>query len=643
MSARSRRSGGADLPVRHDPRGGLVGPADPDSGTIIGSDGFGFAFDNGRYHKVPQVGNVIVGDDVEIGANTTIDRATTDSTRIGDGTKIDNLVQIGHNVIVGRHCIIVAQVGISGSTQLEDFVTIGGQAGLVGHIRVGERAMVGAKTGVSRSVEPGEVVSGYPAMPHGLFKRVSALLQKLPQIPAHACARGTCAEARAPGGPGGSPLTGRLQRTIARAAGFEGVGLHTGEIGTITFRPAEPDTGVRFVRTDLPQRPIVRVSPGNAHFDPGAGRRTILQEDGVQIHTMEHVLAAIAGLGLDNLIVETSTMEIAEGADGSAAPIARVLRDAGIVEQDRPARHVKITKPVHWSRGNVEMSAEPLAGFRITYSIDYDHPLVGHQTVSFDINEDTFMHEIAPARTFVLERDLEQLRSSGWIKGGRLESAVVIGDDRLRNPEPLRFADEFARHKVLDLLGDLFLLGGPMLGHVRAKRGGHQSHVAFVKHLRDTLPLPGRRPGSSPQEWDTSAIMELLPHRYPFRSSTASRRWTRAGRSKASRMSRSTSRSSRAISRASDHAGGADLEAMAQVGACCCPFGGPSLGKLMYFMGIDNAKFRRPVTPGDQLRMRLTLLKLKKGTAKMQAEAFVEDQLVAEAELLAMVVDRKAT
>src|SRR5580765_2375485 len=152
------------------------------SGTIIGSDGFGFAFDNGRYHKVPQVGNVIVGDDVEIGANTTIDRATTDSTRIGDGTKIDNLVQIGHNVIVGRHCIIVAQVGISGSTHLEDFVTIGGQAGLVGHIRVGERAMVGAKTGVSRSVEPGEVVSGYPSMPHGVFKRVSALLQKLPQM-----------------------------------------------------------------------------------------------------------------------------------------------------------------------------------------------------------------------------------------------------------------------------------------------------------------------------------------------------------------------------------------------------------------------------------------------------------------------------
>jgi len=151
-------------------------------GVVIGSDGFGFAFDAGRYHKVPQVGNVIVGDDVEIGANTTIDRATTDSTRIGDGTKIDNLVQIGHNVVIGQHCIIVAQVGISGSTQLEDFVTVGGQAGIAGHIRIGERATLAGRSGVTKPVLAGEVVSGYPALPHGLWKRITALAQKLPQL-----------------------------------------------------------------------------------------------------------------------------------------------------------------------------------------------------------------------------------------------------------------------------------------------------------------------------------------------------------------------------------------------------------------------------------------------------------------------------
>ena len=151
-------------------------------GVVIGSDGFGFAFDQGRYHKVPQVGNVIVGDDVEIGANTTVDRATTDSTRIGDGTKIDNQVQIGHNVVMGKHCIIVAQVGISGSTELEDYVTMGGQSGVAGHIKLGTRSTVGGGTGVTKSVPADGVVLGYPALPQRVFKRLHAFIQRLPQL-----------------------------------------------------------------------------------------------------------------------------------------------------------------------------------------------------------------------------------------------------------------------------------------------------------------------------------------------------------------------------------------------------------------------------------------------------------------------------
>jgi UDP-3-O-[3-hydroxymyristoyl] glucosamine N-acyltransferase len=151
-------------------------------GVVIGGDGFGFAFDQGTYHKIPQVGNVVIGDDVEIGANTTIDRATTHSTKIGDGTKIDNQVQIGHNVEIGRHCIIVAQVGISGSTVLEDYVTIGGQAGLIGHARIGKGATIGAQSGVSKSVPPDTIVTGFPAVRHSVWKRVQALVQKLPDL-----------------------------------------------------------------------------------------------------------------------------------------------------------------------------------------------------------------------------------------------------------------------------------------------------------------------------------------------------------------------------------------------------------------------------------------------------------------------------
>lgn len=436
-----------------------------------------------------------------------------------------------------------------------------------------------------------------------------------------------------------------MQRTLARAAEFSGVGLHTGETGHVVLRPAPPGAGVQFVRTDLPGRPAVEVRAENAHFDPAAGRRTILRKDGVQIHSMEHVLAAIAGVGVDNLVIETDTMEIAELDDGSALPIAQLLCDAGFESQDRPRRHIKVTKPVHWQQDDIAISAEPYAGFRITFTIDYNHPLIGRQTVSFEIDDQTFLREIAPARTFVLERDLELLRKAGWIRGGRLESAVVVGEKGLMNPEPLRFPDEFARHKVLDLLGDLFLLGGPLLGHVRALRSGHQSHVAFVRHLRATLPLPGRRPGSPPDEWDVTAIMDIMPHRYPFLLVD------RITRLEEGRLIEGIKNVTINEPFFQGHFPGHPImpavliiEAMAQVGGLLLLHSVEDpAGKLMYFMGIDGARFRRPVTPGDQLHFKLSLLKLKGQTSKMRGEAYVGNQLVAEAELLATVVDTRAS
>jgi UDP-3-O-[3-hydroxymyristoyl] N-acetylglucosamine deacetylase/3-hydroxyacyl-[acyl-carrier-protein] dehydratase len=409
------------------------------------------------------------------------------------------------------------------------------------------------------------------------------------------------------------------------------------------FLPAPVGHGVRFVRTDLPGRPEVRVRPENAHFDPGAGRRTILQQDGVQVHTMEHVLAAVAGLGIDNLIIETSTMEVPEGHDGSAAPIARALMAAGLEDQDKPTRHIKVTKPVRMSEGGVELSAVPYKGFRLSFVIEYDHPLIGVQEQSFEITPETFMAEIAPARTFVLERDLEQLRRSGWIKGGRIESAIVVGADRILNEETLRYPDEFVRHKILDLLGDLFILGGPLLGHVTARRSGHQGHVAFVKRLKETLPLPGRRAGGPPEEWDITAIMDLMPHRYPF---LLVDRITNIEEGRSIEGLKNVTINEPFFQ---GHFPGHPVmpavlivEAMAQVGGMLMlnSVEDPA-NKLMYFMGIDGAKFRRPVVPGDQLRFKLQLLSVKRRTMKMRGEAFVDGQLVAEADLLATVVDKR--
>jgi UDP-3-O-[3-hydroxymyristoyl] N-acetylglucosamine deacetylase/3-hydroxyacyl-[acyl-carrier-protein] dehydratase len=434
-----------------------------------------------------------------------------------------------------------------------------------------------------------------------------------------------------------------MQRTIGREAAIEGVGLHTGETGIMRFLPAPVGHGVRFVRVDLDGHPEVRVRPENAHFDPHAGRRTILQQEGVQIHTMEHVLSAVAGLGIDNLRIEVSSMEVPEGHDGSAAPIAHALMKAGIVQQDKPTRHIKVTKPVSWSEGRVELSAVPYTGFRITFTIEYDHPLIGVQTLSLDITPEVFLEQIAPARTFVLERDLEALRQSGWIKGGRIESAIVVGAERVLNDEPLRFRDEFVRHKILDLLGDLFILGGPLLGHVTAKRSGHQGHVAFVKQLKETLPLPGRRPGGPPEEWDTTAIMDLMPHRYPF---LLVDRITMIEEGQRIEGFKNVTINEPFFQ---GHFPGQPtmpgvliLEAMAQVGGMLMlnSVEDPA-NKLMYFMGIDGAKFRRPVVPGDQLRFVLTLLSAKRRTMKMRGEAHVDGQLVAEAELLATVVDKR--
>jgi len=225
-------------------------------------------------------------------------------------------------------------------------------------------------------------------------------------------------------------LSGRPQRTVKGIASIEGVGLHTGEKGVMRFLPAPVGHGVRFVRTDLQGKPEVRVRPENAHFDPDAGRRTILQQDGVQVHTMEHVLAAVAGLGVDNLVIETSTMEVPEGHDGSAGPIAAAMLEAGLQDQDKPTHHIKVSKPVRWAENGVELTAVPYSGYRISFRIEYDHPLIGVQERTVDITPESFMKEIAPARTFVLERDVEALRKSGWIKGGRLESAIVVGRTR---------------------------------------------------------------------------------------------------------------------------------------------------------------------------------------------------------------------
>jgi len=433
------------------------------------------------------------------------------------------------------------------------------------------------------------------------------------------------------------------QRTIAREVALSGVGIHTGVHGTVTFRPAPEHHGIVFARTDLPGAPRVTVRPENAVYDPNAGRRTILSENGVQIHTMEHVLATVSGLKLDNLLIETTTMEMVEPEDGSALAFAQLLRGAGAVDQAASRRHLKISKPVTLKDGAAELTAVPGEGYRVTFTIDYDHPAVGTQTFTFDGQEETFVKEIAPARTFVLQRDVEMLKAQGLIKGGTLSNAVVIVDNGVVNEGGLRFPNEFVRHKVLDLMGDLALLGAPIQGHVIAFRSGHASHVQFVQKVAREIPRAGRRESRPRGEWDITAIMDIMPHRYPFLLIDRILE-LEEGRRVVGQKNVTINEPFFQGHFPGGHPvmpGVLIIEAMAQCGGVLLlnMVDDPS-SKLVYFIGIDAAKFRRPVLPGDTLRFELTLEKMKGRICRMRGEAFVDGVLVAEAVLTSSIVDR---
>jgi UDP-3-O-[3-hydroxymyristoyl] N-acetylglucosamine deacetylase/3-hydroxyacyl-[acyl-carrier-protein] dehydratase len=436
------------------------------------------------------------------------------------------------------------------------------------------------------------------------------------------------------------------QRTIDGRATFRGIGLHSGQPCTVTFAPDAENAGISFVRTDLKDPIRIPVTPEAARYDPARGRRTILSNGRAEVHTVEHILAAIHGLGIDNLRVELDAEEAPEPADGSALPIVKVLKAVGLREQAAERRYLKLEGPVVLEDGAVQLLALPHDGLRITFTIDYPDRIVGTQSASFELDPDTFEREIAPARTFVLMRDVEALRSAGLIKGGSLANAVVVEDGKVLSEEPLRFPNEFVRHKILDLLGDLCLMGGPIHAHVVAFRSGHQSHVKFVRklHLATARSAASARPtrnADGQQIWEISAIERILPHRYPM---LLVDRILELSEERVVGIKNVTANEAFFAGHFPGHPimpAVLIIEAMAQVGGFMLLNRVADPGsKLVYFIGIDNAKFRRPVIPGDQLRFELALIKLKGRICKMRGEAYVGEHLVAEAELLSSLQDR---
>ncbi len=434
------------------------------------------------------------------------------------------------------------------------------------------------------------------------------------------------------------------QQTIRDAVSFAGVGLHTGERTTITFRPAGPEQGLSFVRTDLPGRPRIRVCSANAVDEKDGLRRTILRgEEGAEVHTVEHVLAAVTGLGIDNIEMEINGCEAPEPTDGSAAPLAELLAGAGIVEQAAERKPFVIRKPVRYEAGPVEIIGLPGEGFRLGFTIQFDNRVVGTQHCCVAITPETFRREIAPARTFVLHRDVEQLRKQGMIKGGSLKNAVVVEEDGIMNSDPLRFPDEFVRHKILDLLGDLALIGRPLQGEIRAVRSGHNHNLRFVQALeREHAGASDVESYLNEVHFDIVDIERIMPHRYPFL--LVDRILHLRERERVIGIKNVTVNEPYFVGHFPGHPimpAVLIIEAMAQVGGVLLlnTVDDPQ-SKLVYFMGIDNARFRRPVRPGDQLVFDLQLVRLKSRTCKMTGKAYVGGSLVAEADMLSSIVDR---
>ncbi len=268
-----------------------------------------------------------------------------------------------------------------------------------------------------------------------------------------------------------------VQRTLRRPVSCTGIGLHSGNKVTLSLKPSPADSGIRFQRSDLGglEIPAIVTHLGGIQYQTG------LTREAVSVETVEHLLAALTALGIDNAIVELNSPEVPI-MDGSAAPFVYLVHEAGVKRLQAPRRYLKVLRPISLTHGDKRIALYPSDHFKVTYSISFDHPLLRHQSRTMRITEESFVEEIAPARTFGFLKEVEMLRQRGLALGGSLDNAIVLGDTGVLN-NALRCEDEFVRHTILDVSGDLSLVGHPVVGHLVAHRGGHALHTAFAARI----------------------------------------------------------------------------------------------------------------------------------------------------------------
>jgi UDP-3-O-[3-hydroxymyristoyl] N-acetylglucosamine deacetylase / 3-hydroxyacyl-[acyl-carrier-protein] dehydratase len=420
------------------------------------------------------------------------------------------------------------------------------------------------------------------------------------------------------------------RKTLARPATLEGIGLHLGVPCTLTFQPARSRQGIVFRRTDCPGLPRIRAHVSEVS---SSERRTQLGKGDHAVHTVEHVLAAVSGMGIDDITIDMDGPE-PPILDGSAAPFLAALSEAGLASVEGEPEFLHLTEPVRIIDGASVYEAYPFDGLELDVTIEFPHPLIGKQSRRFTVTRDTFESELSRARTFGFVHEVESLRAKGLIKGATLDNAVVLDDSDVLSGD-LRWSDEFVRHKAMDCIGDLALAGARVRARIVAVKPSHRGTVTLVREMVKA----GRKEKAM---YTIEDIMKVLPHRYPFL--LVDRILEIVEKKRIVGLKNVTINEPFFQGHFPGHPimpGVLIIEAMAQVGGMLLmgSIEEPE-SKVVYFMSLDNVKFRRPVKPGDQIRFELEIVQIRGAVCKMRGVGLVEGEVVAEADMAAMVRDR---
>jgi UDP-3-O-[3-hydroxymyristoyl] N-acetylglucosamine deacetylase/3-hydroxyacyl-[acyl-carrier-protein] dehydratase len=448
------------------------------------------------------------------------------------------------------------------------------------------------------------------------------------------------------------------QQTLRQDVSYSGVGLHSGNRVNMTFLPAAPNTGLRFRRVDLDGKPEIEARVENV---TQTNRSTTLSKGNAKIQTVEHILATFAGYGIDNAIVELDANE-PPIADGSAREYTRMVENAGLEPQAEKREPYAITAPLELEKDDSLISIFPHDKFKISCT-SADKAGRFAQFYSVEISPETWRRDLAHARTFCFFEEIEFLIKNGLIKGGSLENAVVIRDDAVLTTEPLRYPEEFVRHKILDILGDLALVGRPLCGHVVAVRPGHFTNTELARAINTQMrkplvaaqtfapppvadrpaPLPMRKLGAEAAAngvaLDVNEVMKVIPHRPPF---LLVDKVTRIEGNKITALKNLSMNEPFFAGHFPGHPimpGVLQLEAIAQVAGILMLKQIENCGKIAYFMSAESVRWRKPVLPGDTLRIEVELTKVRGKIGKAKGICFVGEEPVSEADVTFMLID----